>query len=44
LHPGKVTVIFHPPLNPSSYPDRDSLQRAVTETIASALPPGRRAF
>jgi 1-acyl-sn-glycerol-3-phosphate acyltransferase len=42
LHPGKVTVIFHPPLNPNSYPDRDSLQQAVTKKIASALPQDRR--
>ena len=42
LRPGTATVLFHPPVDPHSYPDRDSLMKAVSETIASALPPERR--
>ncbi len=42
LRPGKATVVFHAPLDPRSYPDRDSLMKAVSDTIASALPAERR--
>ena len=42
LRPGTATVVFHMPIDPRSYPDRDSLMKAVAETIASALPPERR--
>ncbi len=41
LRPGTVTVIFHQPIDPRSYSDRDSLMKAVAESIASALPPER---
>ena len=40
--PAQATVVFHPPLDPRSYPDRDSLMKAVSDTIASALPAERR--
>jgi 1-acyl-sn-glycerol-3-phosphate acyltransferase len=42
LRPGAVTVVFHRPIDPRSYPDRDSLMKVVAETIASALPAERR--
>ncbi len=42
LRPGTATVVFHPPIDPHSYADRDSLMKAVSDTIASALPPERR--
>ncbi|HEY5175413.1 MAG TPA: lysophospholipid acyltransferase family protein [Terriglobales bacterium] len=42
LRPGTATVVFHVPIDPRSYPDRDSLMKALAETIASALPPERR--
>jgi 1-acyl-sn-glycerol-3-phosphate acyltransferase len=42
LRPGTATVVFHPPLDPHNHPDRDSLMKAVSDCIASALPPERR--
>jgi 1-acyl-sn-glycerol-3-phosphate acyltransferase len=42
LRPGMATVIFHPPIDPRNYSDRDSLMKAVAETITSALPPERQ--
>jgi 1-acyl-sn-glycerol-3-phosphate acyltransferase len=42
LRPGTVAVVFHRPIDPRSYPDRDSLMKATAETIASALPVERR--
>ncbi len=42
LRSGTVTVVFHKPIDPRSYPDRESLMKAVAETIASALPAERR--
>ena len=42
LRPGRATVVFHPPINPHDYPDRDSLMQAVRNSMASALPPERR--
>jgi 1-acyl-sn-glycerol-3-phosphate acyltransferase len=42
LRPGTATVVFHPPVDPRRYPDREALMRAVSETIASALPAERR--
>ncbi len=41
LRPGKAIVVFHPPLDPHSYIDRDSLMKAVSDAIASALPAER---
>jgi 1-acyl-sn-glycerol-3-phosphate acyltransferase len=35
---GRVTVTFHPPINPSEFADRASLMEAVRRQIASALP------
>ena len=42
LRPGRATVVFHKPLDPHNYPDRDSLMKAVRDTIASALPAEHR--
>lgn len=42
LRPGTATVIFHAPIAPGAYQDRDVLMQAVRDSIASALPPERR--
>ena len=42
LRPGTATVVFHAPVDPRSYADRESLMKQVSETIASALPAERR--
>ncbi len=42
LHPGKVDVVFHPPIDPTKYGDREGLMEAVRDSIASSLPPERR--
>ncbi len=42
LKSGVVTVIYHPAIDPKSYADRDALMAAVRESIASALPEGKR--
>ena len=39
---GTATVIFHPPMEPADYADRDALMTAVRATIASALPEDSR--
>ncbi len=42
LRPGTATVIFHPPIDPHAFSDRDALMQAVRDTIASALPRERQ--
>jgi 1-acyl-sn-glycerol-3-phosphate acyltransferase len=42
LRPGIATVVFHAPVDPQNYTDRDSLMKGVAEIISSALPPERR--
>ncbi len=42
LRPGTAAVIFHPPIDPHDFSDRDALMKTVMETIASSLPPERR--
>jgi 1-acyl-sn-glycerol-3-phosphate acyltransferase len=42
LRPGTATVVFHPPIDPRDYNDREALMTAVRTAIASALPPERR--
>ncbi|HUI84213.1 MAG TPA: lysophospholipid acyltransferase family protein [Candidatus Binatia bacterium] len=42
LRPGTATVVFHPPIDPRQFADRDELMAAVRDTIASVLPPERR--
>jgi len=42
VKPGETTIVFHPPIDPKQYGDRDELVKAVRDAIASALPPERR--
>jgi 1-acyl-sn-glycerol-3-phosphate acyltransferase len=42
LRPGTATLIFHPPIEPRQFTDRDAVMMAVRESIASALPENRR--
>jgi 1-acyl-sn-glycerol-3-phosphate acyltransferase len=42
LKQGVVTVVYHPPIDPRKYEDRDALMTAVRDSIASALPEDRR--
>jgi 1-acyl-sn-glycerol-3-phosphate acyltransferase len=37
ITPGTATVVFHPPIDPKQYPDREALVEAVRQSIASAL-------
>src|SRR4051812_5083038 len=39
---GEVSVIFHSPIFPENFPDRDTLVQAVRQSIASALPPDKQ--
>ena len=43
LRRGTATVVFHAPLHPSRFADRDALMDAVRGVIASALPQGQGA-
>lgn len=38
MKPGKATLVFHQPIDPPGFADRDRLMAAVREQIASALP------
>jgi 1-acyl-sn-glycerol-3-phosphate acyltransferase len=42
ITPGEVTIVFHPPIDPKQFADRDDLIAAVRSAIASALPLERR--
>jgi len=42
MRPGKAVLIFHPPLDPARFADREELMAVARETIASALPEDRR--
>ncbi|HMK31122.1 MAG TPA: lysophospholipid acyltransferase family protein [Terriglobales bacterium] len=42
VKPGKARVVFHPPIDPRQFADRDALIAAVRTAIGSALPPERR--
>jgi len=39
VFPGRAVLIFHPPIDPHDYPDRDALIGAVRDAIAASLPP-----
>ncbi len=39
---GAATLVFHPPIDPAGFADREQLMVAVREQIASALPEYRR--
>ena len=38
LTPGKITIVFHPPMDPHAYASREQLMQAVRAKIESALP------
>jgi len=38
IKPGPVKVIFHPPIEPKDFGDRDSLMEKVRAVIESGLP------
>jgi len=40
--PGRVSIVFHSPIDPKGFTDRDELVEAVRASVASALPEGRR--
>ena len=40
--PGEATIVYHEPIDPRQFQDRDELVTAVREAIASALPEERR--
>jgi 1-acyl-sn-glycerol-3-phosphate acyltransferase len=40
--PGEVRVVFHPPLDPKNFEDKDHLMEAVRNAIAAPLPEERR--
>jgi 1-acyl-sn-glycerol-3-phosphate acyltransferase len=42
VRPGTATVVFHPPIDPAGFSDREELMATVRETIAGALPQERR--
>lgn len=42
LRAGTTTVIFHPPIEPGTFSDRDALMVQVREVMASALPPNQQ--
>ena len=42
IAPDKAIVVFHQPISPKDFQDRDALIAAVRDSIASALPPERR--
>ena len=37
IRPGKATVVFHSPIDPKQYPDRELLVEAVRKSIASVM-------
>jgi 1-acyl-sn-glycerol-3-phosphate acyltransferase len=37
IKPGTATVVFHQPIDPKQYPDRDALMEAVRSAIASVM-------
>ncbi len=43
IRKGTATVVFHPPLDPRAFADKDALLETVRAQIASALPAERRA-
>jgi 1-acyl-sn-glycerol-3-phosphate acyltransferase len=43
IQPGTVRIVFHPAIEPTSFPDKDELIAAIRREIQSALPVGLRA-
>lgn len=42
ITPGTATVVFHPPISPQAFSDREQLTEAVRRTIESGLPAAMR--
>ena len=42
MHPGTAHVVFHPPIDPAGFTNREDLTQAVRQAIASGLPPWMR--
>jgi 1-acyl-sn-glycerol-3-phosphate acyltransferase len=42
MKPGIATLVFHAPVDPANFADRDALMAVVREQIASALPEDKR--
>jgi 1-acyl-sn-glycerol-3-phosphate acyltransferase len=42
IYAGSARCVFHPPIEPRSFPDREALMEAVRQSIASALPEDMR--
>ena len=42
VRPGTATVVFHPPIDPHDFSDREALMQAVRDAIASSLPLERK--
>ena len=42
VKPGRATLVFHAPVEPQAFAERDALMAAVRERIASVLPEERR--
>jgi 1-acyl-sn-glycerol-3-phosphate acyltransferase len=38
IRPGVAHVVFHPPIDPAAYSDREALTQAVRQAIACGLP------
>jgi hypothetical protein len=38
MKPGTATLVFHAPVEPANFSDREALMAAVREQIASVLP------
>ena len=38
IKPGRVRIVFHPPIDPADYSTREELMAAVRTAIASGLP------
>ena len=43
IRPGRATLIFHPPIDPTKFADREKLMENVRATIESGLPVSQRA-
>jgi 1-acyl-sn-glycerol-3-phosphate acyltransferase len=44
MKPGTATLVFHSPIDPANFADREALMDAVRQQIASALPEDRRGY
>ena len=44
IKPGRVRIVFHPPIDPAAYASREELMAAVRAAIASGLPEWMRGY